>query len=80
MLPPGLLPPVPMVSNEIPEGDSEGTTVLNGHQRFREVLPSGVLLVEPYCWKDVVLKPPVLTMRTTAVQTAVLSLPPGSVS
>lgn len=70
----GLVPhPVPS-SEAAAIGDNEGTT-----GRFREVLPAGVLLVEPYCWKDIVLKPPALSMSTTAVQTALLSLPPGSV-
>ena len=75
----GLLPP-PVTSSEATSGtDNDGANGPNSHQRFREVLPSGVLLVEPYCWKDIVLKPPVLSMTTTAVQTAILSLPPGSV-
>ena len=69
----GIVPPV-QSGDEQP---SEGTTTASPVQKCREVLPAGVLVVEPYCWKDVVLKPPLLSITTTAAQTAVLSLPPG---
>ena len=69
----GIVPPVPSGD----EQPSKGTTTGSPVQKCREVLPAGVLVVEPYCWKDVVLKPPLLSITTTAAQTAVLSLPPG---
>ena len=69
-----IVPPSTQSGEEHP---SEGTTTASPVQKCREVLPAGVLAVEPYCWKDVVLKPPLLSITTTASQTAILSLPPG---
>ena len=70
----GIVPPSTQSGEEHP---SEGLTTVSPVQKCREVLPAGVLVVEPYCWKDVVLKPPLLSIITTVSQTAVLSLPPG---
>ena len=40
-------------------------------------LPYGILIAEPYSWKNLVTGLPSLRIKTTGIKAAVLALPPG---